>query len=261
MRTVGIVAALAVAALLLPRLIRWLLDTLAQRRFVRAAPWPPTTQDTCVALLLARTIGEMPRRSQSPTSPAGSTAASVPAGTSVVVGVSPSAISVWDRRGRLFDQVPLGQVRGVTLERQAYGFLVLSGRNYTTGADDYPIPTGHRHEVAILGPVVRLSVPPHQNARYFVEIFHKFQDNLEVRILGALPSESPTTFDELVDKVAMSSEGLARRLRAMTDEGLTEQSGTNVSITDYGTDVLAARVAYIAEMTRKVPRPELGNRF
>jgi myo-inositol-hexaphosphate 3-phosphohydrolase len=127
MRTVGIIAALAVAVLLLPRLIRWLLDTVAQRRFVQAAPWTPTTQDTCVALLLARTSDDMQRRSQLPASPAAGTAASVPAGTSVVVGVSPSGISVWDRRGRLFDQVSLGKVRGVTLERQAYGFLVLSG--------------------------------------------------------------------------------------------------------------------------------------
>ena len=52
----------------------------------------------------------------------------------------------------------------------------------------------------------------------------------------------------------------SRAERSMTDEGLIEHSGAEICITDFGNDALAARVAYIAETARKVPRPEVGYR-
>ena len=236
MGVVLITVAVIVVAVLVNRFVRWQVDRQKVSRFRRNAPWDLTTQDTCVALLLGRIMAD-------------GRSGNLAAGTEVVAGVSPSAVSVWDRECRLLGRLPLGRVRGVVLEQQAYGFFVFSGRNYTTGADDYPIRTGRRHEVMIHGPVVHMSVPPHQNARYFVEMFHKLHNNPEVRVLGSLPADH----DELVARVAMSPDGLAERLRKMTDEGLVEQSGTELEITDFGVDALAARVAWIAEMARKSP--------
>src|SRR3569833_490908 len=129
LRVMGVVlitVAVIVVAVLVNRFVRWQVDRQKVSRFRRNAPWDLTTQDTCVALLLGRIMAD-------------GRSGNLAAGTEVVAGVSPSAVSVWDREGRLLGRLPLGRVRGVVLEQQAYGFFVFSGRNYTTGADDYPI--------------------------------------------------------------------------------------------------------------------------